>query len=195
MNLVPMVIERDGRGERAVDIWSLLLKKRIIFLGTPIDDTIANLIIAQFLYLQSEDKKTPIEMFVNSPGGSVTAGLAIYDTMNNIAPPVSTTCVGMAASMGAVLLAAGVKGQRRALPHAKILIHQPWGGYQGQASDVAIQAEEMLKTRDRLNEILAKATGQTVEEIAKATDRDKYFSADEAGDIQECERSGKPKEG
>ncbi len=182
MNLAPTVIERDGRGERVVDIWSLLLKKRIIFLGAPIDDTVANLIIAQLLYLESEDSKTPINMYVNSPGGSVSSGLAIYDTMQHIQPDIKTTCVGMAASMGAILLAAGTKGQRSALPHAKIMIHQPWGGYQGAASDIAIQAQEIIKTKDSLNKLLSEATGRTIKEIGKATDRDKYFSADEARD-------------
>jgi ATP-dependent Clp protease, protease subunit len=180
MNLTPMVIERDGRGERAYDIWSLLMKKRIIFLGLQVDDALANLIVAQLLFLESEDKKTPINMYVNSPGGSVSAGLAIYDTMQHVAPPISTTCVGLAASMGAVLLAGGEKGMRRALPHAKIMIHQPWGGYQGQASDIAIQAEQIINTRKRLNELLAMDSGQPVEQITEDTDRDKYFSAAEA---------------
>jgi ATP-dependent Clp protease, protease subunit len=180
MNLTPMVIERDGRGERAYDIWSLLMKKRIIFLGTQVDDALANLIVAQLLFLESEDKKTPINMYINSPGGSVTSGLAIYDTMKHVAPPISTTCVGLAASMGAVLLAGGEKGMRRALPHAKIMIHQPWGGYQGQASDIAIQAEQIINTRQRLNELLAMDSGQPIEQITEDTDRDKYFSAADA---------------
>jgi ATP-dependent Clp protease, protease subunit len=180
MNLAPTVIERDGRGERVVDIWSLLMKKRIIFLGAPIDDLVANLIIAQLLYLESEDSKTPVNMYVNSPGGSVSSGLAILDTMNFVKAEVHTTCVGMAASMGAILLAAGANGHRNALPHAKIMIHQPWGGYQGAASDIAIQAEEIIKTRENLNKILSDASGQDMEEITRATDRDKYFSAEEA---------------
>lgn len=180
MNLAPMVIQRDGRGERALDIWSLLMQKRIVFLGTPVTDEVANLVIAQLLYLQSEDSKTPINMYVNSPGGSVTAGMAIHDTMRHISAPVSTTCVGLAASMGAILLSAGAKGMRRALPHAKIMIHQPWGGYQGQASDIAIQAEEIIKTKKTLNSLLAEYTGRKQEEIEIDTDRDKYFSAEEA---------------
>ena len=175
-----MVIQRDGRGERALDIWSLLLQKRIVFLGTPVSDEVANLVIAQLLYLQSEDSKTPINMYINSPGGSVTAGMAIHDTMRHISAPVSTTCVGLAASMGAILLSAGTKGMRRALPHAKIMIHQPWGGYQGQASDIAIQAEEIIKTKKSLNTLLAEYTGRKQEEIEIDTDRDKYFSAEEA---------------
>jgi len=180
MNLAPIVIERDGRGERAYDIWSLLLKNRIIFIGTPIDDHIANLVVAQLLYLQTEDAKTPVRMYINSPGGSVTAGMAIYDTMKDIEPPIETTCVGLAASMAAILLAAGTPGQRRSLLHAKILIHQPWGGYQGQASDIAIQAEEIIKTKELLNGLLARDTGRTIEEITRDTDRDKYFTAEEA---------------
>ena len=180
MNLAPIVIERDGRGERAVDIWSLLMKKRIIFLGTPIVDEVANLVIAQLLYLQSEDAKTPIEMYINSPGGSVTAGMAIHDTMRHIEPPIATTCVGLAASMGAILLSSGEKGMRRALPHAKIMIHQPWGGFEGQASDIAIHAQEIIKTRERLNQLLAEYTGREFSEVEQDTDRDNYFSAEEA---------------
>lgn len=181
MNLAPMIIERDGRGERAYDIWSLLLKKRIVFLGTAIDDAVSNLVVAQLLFLQSEDAKTPIEMYINSPGGSVSAGLAIYDTMKFIDAPVHTVCIGLAASMGAILLAAGEKGHRTALPHARIMIHQPWaGGIQGQATDIAIQAEEILKTRNRLNELISMDTGRSLEDIARDTDRDKFFSAEEA---------------
>jgi len=181
MNLAPMIIERDGRGERAYDIWSLLLKKRIVFLGTAIDDAVSNLVVAQLLFLQSEDAKTPIEMYINSPGGSVSAGLAIYDTMKFIDAPVHTVCIGLAASMGAILLAAGEKGHRTALPHARIMIHQPWaGGIQGQATDIAIQAEETLKTRNRLNELISMDTGRSLEDIARDTDRDKFFSAEEA---------------
>jgi ATP-dependent Clp protease, protease subunit len=180
MNLAPVVIQRDGRGERAVDIWSMLLQKRIVFMGTQVVDEIANLVIAQLLYLESEDPKTEINMYINSPGGSVTAGMAILDTMNHIKAPVSTTCVGLAASMGAVLLAAGEKGMRRALPHAKIMIHQPWGGYQGQASDIAIQAEEIIKTKKSLNGLLADYSGQSIEQLEQDTDRDNYMSAAEA---------------
>jgi len=195
--IAPYVIERDGRGERIVDIWSLLLRKRIVFLGTPIDDMVANLVVAQLLYLQSEDAKTPIEMYINTPGGNVSSGLAIYDTMKHIDAPVHTTCVGLAASMGAVLLAGGAKGHRTALPHSRILIHQPWGGFQGQASDIAIQAEEILKVKDRLNELLAADTGRTLEEVTRDTDRDKFLSADEAkeyGIIDEVTVRPVPKE-
>ena len=180
--LVPMVVEQTGRGERGYDIYSRLLKDRIIFIGTPIDDNIANLIIAQMLYLQSEDPTTDINLYVNSPGGSVTAGLAIYDTMQFVKCDVTTYCVGQAASMGAVLLAAGTKGKRYALPNARILIHQPWGGVQGQASDISIQAKEILRLKDRLNEILALHTGKPIEAIAKDADRDFLMSAAEARD-------------
>lgn len=179
-NLVPMVVEQTGRGERAFDIFSRLLKERIIFLGTPIDDTVAGLIIAQLLFLESEDPDKDINLYINSPGGSVSAGLAIYDTMQYIRPDVATICIGMAASMGAVLLAGGAKNKRTSLPNARILIHQPWGGVQGTASDISIQAEEILKTKKRLNEILAGHTGRAVEQVSKDTDRDKYLSADEA---------------
>jgi ATP-dependent Clp protease protease subunit len=179
-NLVPMVVEQTGRGERAFDIFSRLLKERIIFLGTPIDDTVAGLIIAQLLFLESEDPDKDINLYVNSPGGSVSAGLAIYDTMQYIRPDVATICIGMAASMGAVLLAGGAKNKRTSLPNARILIHQPWGGVQGTASDISIQAEEILKTKKRLNEILSSHTGRSVDQVSKDTDRDKYLSADEA---------------
>ena len=179
-NLVPMVVEQTGRGERAFDIFSRLLKERIIFLGTPIDDTVAGLIIAQLLFLESEDPDKDINLYINSPGGSVSAGLAIYDTMQYIRPDVATICIGMAASMGAVLLAGGAKNKRTSLPNARILIHQPWGGVQGTASDISIQAEEILKTKKRLNEILSHHTGRAVEQVSKDTDRDKYLSADEA---------------
>lgn len=179
-NLVPMVVEQTGRGERAFDIFSRLLKERIIFLGTPIDDTVAGLIIAQLLFLESEDPDKDINVYINSPGGSVSAGLAIYDTMQYIRPDVATICIGMAASMGAVLLAGGAKNKRTSLPNARILIHQPWGGVQGTASDISIQAEEILKTKKRLNEILAHHTGRAVDQVSKDTDRDKYLSADEA---------------
>jgi len=177
--LVPMVIEQTGRGERAFDIYSRLLKERIIFIG-PVDDSIASLIIAQLLFLQSEDPKKDINIYINPPGGSVTAGLAIYDTMQYIECDITTYCIGQAASMGAVLLAAGTAGKRKALPNARIMIHQPWGGAQGQASDIRIQANEILRLRDRLNEILALHTGKPVETITKDTDRDYFFSADEA---------------
>lgn len=178
--LVPMVIEQTGRGERAFDIYSRLLKERIIFIGTPINDDISNLVIAQMLFLQSEDADKDINLYINSPGGSVTAGLAIYDTMQFVKCPVNTYCVGQAASMGAVLLAAGSAGKRFALPNARIMIHQPWGGAQGQAADISIQAKEILRLRDRLNEILAHHTGKTVDDIAKDTDRDFFMSSEEA---------------
>lgn len=178
--LVPMVVEQSARGERAYDIYSRLLKDRVIFIGTPIDDNVSNLIIAQLLFLQSEDSEKEISIYVNSPGGSVTAGLAIYDTMQFIKPPVATYCVGQAASMGALLLTAGHKGKRFALPHARIMIHQPWGGAQGAASDISIQAREILRLREKLNDILVKHTGQPMEKIEKDTDRDYFMSADEA---------------
>ena len=180
--LVPMVVEQTGRGERGYDIYSRLLKDRIIFIGTPIDDNIANLIIAQMLYLQSEDPAKDINLYVNSPGGSVTAGLAIYDTMQFVKCDVTTYCVGQAASMGAVILAAGTKGKRLALPNARFLIHQPWGGVLGQASDISIQAKEILRLKDRLNEILALHTGKSIESITKDADRDFFMSAAEARD-------------
>ena len=180
--LVPMVVEQTGRGERGYDIFSRLLKDRIVFIGTPIDDNVANLIIAQMLYLQSEDAGKDINLYINSPGGSVTAGMAIYDTIQFVKCDVTTYCVGQAASMGAVLLAAGTKGKRLALPNARIMIHQPWGGVQGQASDISIQAKEILRTRDRLNEILALHTGKPIDAIAKDTDRDFFMSAAEARD-------------
>ena len=178
--LIPMVVEQTGRGERAYDIFSRLLKERIVFIGTPIDDSIASLVIAQLLFLQSEDPDKDINVYVNSPGGSVSAGLAIYDTMQYIRPNVATTCMGMAASMAAVLLAGGTKGKRSGLPNSRIMIHQPWGGVQGTASDISIQAEEILRTKRRLNEILAFHTGQTVEQVEKDTDRDRYLSSEEA---------------
>lgn len=178
--LIPYVVEQTGRGERGYDIYSRLLKDRIIFIGTPIDDNVANVIIAQLLFLQSEDAGKDISLYINSPGGSVTAGLAIYDTMQFVKCDVTTYCLGQAASMGAVLMAAGTKGKRYALPNARIMIHQPWGGVQGQASDISIQAKEILHTRDRLNEILALHTGKTMEAIAKDTDRDFFMSAAEA---------------
>lgn len=178
--LVPIVVEQTGRGERAYDIFSRLLKERIVFIGTPIDDTVASLTIAQLLFLESEDPEKDIHLYINSPGGSVSAGLAIYDTMQYIRPDVSTICIGMAASMGAVLLAGGAKGKRTALPNARIMIHQPWGGVQGTATDISIQAEEILKTKKRINEIIALHTGRTLEQVEKDTDRDKYLSAEDA---------------
>jgi ATP-dependent Clp protease protease subunit len=178
--LVPMVVEQTGRGERAYDIFSRLLKERIVFIGTPIDDGVASLSIAQLLFLESEDPDKDIILYINSPGGSVSAGLAIYDTMQYIRPDVATVCIGMAASMGAVLLAGGAKGKRSALPNSRIMIHQPWGGVQGTASDISIQAEEILKTKKRLNQILANHTGQPIENIERDTDRDRYLSSEEA---------------
>ena len=180
--LIPMVVEQTGRGERAYDIFSRLLKDRIIFIGTGISDEVSNLLIAQMLFLQSEDAEKDINLYVNSPGGSVTAGLAIYDTIQFLKCPVTTYCVGQAASMGAVLLASGTKGKRFALPNARIMIHQPWGGVQGQASDISIQAKEILRLRDRLNEILAVHTGKPLDTISKDTDRDFFMSAQEAKD-------------
>ncbi|MBA2848276.1 ATP-dependent Clp protease protease subunit [Thermosulfuriphilus ammonigenes] len=178
--LVPIVIEQTGRGERAFDIYSRLLKERIIFIGSPIDDNIANLVIAQLLFLEAEDPDRDITVYINSPGGYVTAGLAIYDTMQYIRPDVATLCMGQAASMGAVLLAAGAKGKRYALPHSRIMLHQPMGGFQGQAVDVDIQAKEILRLRDILNKILAKHTGQDIDRIQADTERDFYMSAEEA---------------
>ena len=178
--LVPMVIETTGRGERAYDIYSRLLKDRIVFIGTAIDDMVANLIIAQLLFLQMEDPEKDIEVYINTPGGSVTSGLAIYDTMQFVKPNVSTYCVGQATSMGALLLAAGTAGKRYALPHSRIMIHQPWGGVQGAAADISIQAQEILRLRARLEEILAKHTKQPLEKIQKDSDRDYFMSAEEA---------------
>jgi len=178
--LVPMVVEQTGRGERGYDIYSRLLVDRIVFLGTPVDDMVSNLIIAQLLFLQMTDAKKDIHLYINSPGGSVTAGLAIYDTLQFLTCDVNTYCIGQAASMGAVLLCAGTAGKRYALPNARIMIHQPWGGVQGQATDISIQAREILRLKDRLNEILAKHCGKTVDEIGKSTDRDNFMSADEA---------------
>ena len=178
--LVPMVIEQTGRGERAYDIYSRLLKDRIVFIGTPIDDTISNLIIAQILYLQMEEPAKDINVYINTPGGSVTAGLAIYDTMQFVKCDVSTYCVGQAASMGSLLLAAGTKGKRYSLPHARVMIHQPWGGAQGSASDISIHAKELLKMKEELNKIFAKHTGQPLERIEKDSDRDYFMSATEA---------------
>ena len=179
-HLVPIVIEQTPRGERAFDIYSRLLKERVIFLVGPIDDHLANLVIAQLLFLESENPEKDIHLYINSPGGLVTAGLAIYDTMQFIKPDVSTMCIGQAASMGAVLLAAGAKGKRYALPNSRVMIHQPLGGFQGQASDIEIHAREILKLRDRLNQILAHHTGQPLERIAQDTDRDFFMGSDEA---------------
>ena len=178
--MVPMVVEQTGQGERAFDIYSRLLKDRIILLGTPIDDDVANLIIAQLLFLQAEDPKKDIDLYINSPGGSVTAGLAIYDTIQVLSCDVKTYCLGQCASMGAVLLAAGAAGKRFALPNSRIMIHQPWGGAQGTAADIDIQAKEILRLKAMLNGILAKHTGQPVKKIEKDTERDFFMSADEA---------------
>lgn len=180
MPLIPMVVEQSARGERAYDIYSRLLKERIVFLGGPIDDDVANLIIAQFLFLEAEDPKRDITFYINSPGGHVTAGLAIYDTMQYIRPDVSTLCLGQAASMGAFLLAAGARGKRYALPNARILIHQPMGGFQGQATDIDIHAREILRLRQRLNELLAHHTGQPFSKIQEDTERDYFLGGDEA---------------
>jgi ATP-dependent Clp protease protease subunit len=180
MSFIPYVIEQNERGERAYDIYSRLLKDRIIFLGTPIDDNVANAVIAQLLFLESEDPDKDINIYINSPGGSVTAGLAIYDTMQLVKPSVTTICVGQAASMGAVLLTAGTAGKRYALPHSRIMIHQPLGGVQGQAADIDIQAKEILRIKQKLNEILQKHTGQTLEKIEKDTDRDYFLSGEQA---------------
>jgi len=180
MNLIPMVIEQTSHGERSYDIYSRLLKDRIIFIGGPIDDDIANSVVAQMLFLEGDDPDKDINLYINSPGGSVSAGLAIYDTMQYIKCEVSTICIGLAASMGAFLLAAGAKGKRKALPNAEIMIHQVSGGAHGQATDINIQAEQILKLKKRLNEILAARTGQTIERVTQDTERDNYMSADEA---------------
>ncbi|MFH1610515.1 MAG: ATP-dependent Clp endopeptidase proteolytic subunit ClpP [Patescibacteria group bacterium] len=180
MNLIPTVIEKSNFGERAYDIYSRLLKERIIFLGAPINDIVANTIIAQMLFLESQDSKKEIKLYVNSPGGSVTAGMAVYDTMQYVKCDVSTICIGMAASMGAVLLAAGTKGKRFSLPNSEVMLHQVMGGAEGQAIDVKIRAEHILKVKDRLNKILASHTGQSLDKIEKDTDRDYFMSAEEA---------------
>jgi ATP-dependent Clp protease protease subunit len=182
MVLVPMVIEQTNRGERAYDIYSRLLKDRIIFLGTPIDDHVANLMIAQMLFLEADDPEQDIYIYINSPGGYVTAGLAIYDTMQYIRPDVATICIGQAASMGALLLTAGAKGKRFSLPHARIMIHQPAGGFQGQATDIDIQAREILRMKENLDQIMAKHTGQDLERIKRDTDRDYFMSGEQAKD-------------
>jgi ATP-dependent Clp protease protease subunit len=180
MNLVPIVVEQSSRGERSYDIYSRLLKDRIIFLGSPIDDDVANLVIAQLLFLAAEDPEKDIHLYINSPGGSVTAGLGIYDTMQYIKPDVSTICVGMAASMGSLLLAAGAKGKRYALPNSEVMIHQPLGGVRGQAADIKIHADWILKTKHKLNQIYVERTGQPYEKIERDTDRDFFMSAQEA---------------
>jgi ATP-dependent Clp protease, protease subunit len=194
--LVPMVVEKTGRGERAFDIFSRLLKDRIIFIGTPIDDNVANLVIAQILFLQSEDADKDINLYVNSPGGSVTSGLAIYDTLQFVKPDVSTYCVGQAASMGALLLMAGAKGKRFSLPHSRIMIHQPWGGVQGAAEDIHIQAKEILRLRDEINSIISLHTSRPIDAVKKDTDRDYFMSPEEAksyGIIDEVVYSKKKK--
>lgn len=178
--LVPIVVEQTGRGERAYDIYSRLLKERIIFIGTPIEDTIASLVIAQLIFLESDDPDKDIHLYINSPGGTVSSGLAIYDTLQYIRPDVSTICIGMAASMAAVLLAGGTKGKRTALPNSRIMIHQPWGGTQGTATDISIQAEEILRMKRRINEIIAHHASKPVEQVEKDTDRDFYMSSEEA---------------
>ena len=180
LNLVPMVVEQTPRGERSYDIYSRLLKERVIFIVGPVEDYMANLVVAQLLFLESENPDKDISIYINSPGGSVTAGFAIYDTMQFIKPDVSTLCIGQAASMGAVLLAAGAKGKRFSLPHSRVMIHQPLGGFQGQASDIDIHAKEILKVRDQLNKLLANHTGQSIETIAKDTERDNFMGADTA---------------
>lgn len=180
LNLVPMVVEQTARGERSYDIYSRLLKERVIFIVGPIEDHMANLIVAQLLFLESENPDKDISIYINSPGGSVTAGLAIYDTMQFIKPDISTLCIGQAASMGAVLLAAGAKGKRFSLPHSRVMIHQPLGGFQGQASDIEIHAKEILKIREQLNQLLADHTGQSIETIDNDTERDNFMGADEA---------------
>jgi ATP-dependent Clp protease, protease subunit len=180
LNLVPMVVEQTARGERAYDIYSRLLKERVIFLVGPVEDYMANLVVAQLLFLESENPEKDIAIYINSPGGSVSAGLAIYDTMQFIKPDISTICVGQAASMGAVLLAGGSKGKRFCLPHSRVMIHQPLGGFQGQATDIEIHAREILDARDRLNAILAKHTGQSIDTIRKDTDRDNFMTGEQA---------------
>lgn len=180
MSLIPMVVEQDGRGERAFDIYSRLLKDRIIFLGTAIDDNVANVVVAQMLYLEAEDPDKEIFFYLNSPGGHVSSGMAIYDTMQYIKPPISTVCMGQAASMAAILLAAGETGKRFALPHARILIHQPLGGFQGQATDIDIQAREILRLKDELNKILSELTGQQLEKIMNDTERDYFMTSAQA---------------
>lgn len=180
MNLVPMVVEQTARGERAYDIYSRLLKERVVFVVGPVEDNMANLIVAQLLFLESENPDKDIHLYINSPGGAVNAGLAVYDTMQFIKPEVSTVVIGQAASMGALILAGGANGKRHALPHSRIMIHQPWGGFQGQATDIDIHAKEILMTRERLNEILVTHTGQDLETVAQDTERDNFMGGDEA---------------
>jgi ATP-dependent Clp protease protease subunit len=180
MGLVPIVVEQTGRGERAYDIFSRLLKERIIFIGSTIDDNVASLVIAQLLFLQAEEPEKDINLYLNTPGGAVSSGLAIYDTMKYVSPDIATICMGQASSMGALLLAAGAKGKRLALPHARIMIHQPWGGAQGQATDIEIQTKEILTLREKLNQILSEHTGQPLEKIKKDTDRNFFMSSEEA---------------
>ena len=192
--LIPIVVEQSGRGERAYDIYSRLLKDRIIFIGTPIDDMVANLAIAQMLFLEAEDSEKDINIYINSPGGQVTSGMAIYDTMQFIKPKVATICMGLAASMGAMLLAAGAKGKRSALPNSRIMIHQPLGGVQGQVSDIEIQTEEFLRTKKRINEILSFHTGQPMEKIEKDTDRNFFMAPDESKEYGLIDTVFEPKE-
>ncbi|MFH1553025.1 MAG: ATP-dependent Clp endopeptidase proteolytic subunit ClpP [Candidatus Omnitrophota bacterium] len=180
MNVIPMVIEKEGRLERAYDIYSRLLKDRIIFIGTPVDDNVANIVVAELLFLQMEDADKEINIYINTPGGGVTSGLSIYDTMQFVKPDVNTYCMGQASSMGAVLLAAGTKGKRYALPHSRIMMHQPWGGVEGAATDIHIQAKEILRIKEQLEGILAKHTGQSLERITADTDRDYFMTAEEA---------------
>lgn len=180
LNLIPMVVEQTSRGERSYDIYSRLLKERVVFMVGPVDDHVANVVVAQLLYLESENPDKDIHFYINSPGGSVTAGLAIYDTMQFLRPDVSTMCIGQAASMGALLLTAGTKGKRYCLPHSRVMIHQPLGGFQGQASDIDIHAREILTIRDRLNEILSQHTGQSIDKIREDTDRDRFMSSHES---------------
>ena len=194
MTLIPMVVEQTNRGERSYDIYSRLLKDRIIFLGEAVDEHTSSLIVAQLLFLEAEDTEKDINFYINSPGGSVTAGMAIYDTMRHIKPDVSTICVGMAASMGAFLLSAGTKGKRFALPNAEIMIHQPLGGIRGQAEDIRIHAEWIIKTREKLNRILSENTGQNLERIEKDTDRDNFMSADEAVEYGIIDKVMRPRE-
>ncbi len=188
MNLVPIVVEQTPRGERSYDIYSRLLKERVVFMVGPIEDAVANLVVAQLLYLESENPDKDISLYINSPGGSVTAGLSIYDTMQFIKPHVNTLCVGQAASMGAILLAAGTKGKRHILPHSRVMIHQPLGGFQGQATDIDIHAREILAMRDRLNQILAHHTGQDLEKVREDTERDYFMSAEAAVEYGICDR-------
>jgi len=180
LNLVPMVVEQSSRGERAYDIYSRLLKERVVFIVGGVEDNMANLVVAQLLYLESENPDKDIHLYINSPGGSISAGLAIYDTMHFIKPDISTMCVGQAASMGAVLLAGGSAGKRYCLPHSRVMIHQPWGGFQGQAADIDIHAKEILRARERINEILARHTGKPLDQVGKDTDRDYFLSAEES---------------